>query len=230
MKTKIAVIISIITAVLFQPGCGSGSESARKDAGSNEAISVPRMKVTLSSLEDFYEATGTVQAKTTTQVSANIMGRITSLPFSEGDVVSRGQVLIQIDNSENKTRYDKAVAGLKEAQAAIVEIDRSAVAARLAFIPHLTEAARLIFARFAFRLPIAHRLPNDLGWSRIFAGFDRRPDIRHLLMGERDADFLNVGHWRTPCEFMAYIASKGAINPLIAKAEHEESLLRPEII
>jgi multidrug efflux pump subunit AcrA (membrane-fusion protein) len=132
MKTKTVLIISVVILLLFQFGCGSGSESERKDAGSAEAVSVPRMKVTLSSLEDFYEATGTVQAKTTTQVSANIMGRITSLPFSEGDVVSRGQVLIQIDNSENKTRYDKAAAGLKEARAAIVEVDRSAEAANAA--------------------------------------------------------------------------------------------------
>lgn len=128
MKTKTLVIAAVIAAA-FQFGCGSGSETETKNAGGGETISVPRMKVTLGSVENFYEATGTVQAKTTTQVSSNIMGRITSLPFSEGDTVSKGQVIIQIDNSENKTRFDKANAGLKEAQAALVEIDRSAEAA-----------------------------------------------------------------------------------------------------
>lgn len=132
MKTKTLVIVSVIAALLFQFGCGSESDTAKKDAAAGETISVPKMKVTLGSVENFYEATGTVQAKTTTQVSANVMGRITSLPFSEGDTVSKGQLIIQIDNSENQTRFDKANAGLKEAQAALVEIDRSAEAAEAA--------------------------------------------------------------------------------------------------
>ncbi len=132
MNTKIFPIISILALLLVFSGCGGGEESAEKKAPSGEALNVPRMKVTLGSLENFYEATGTVQAKTTTQVSSNMMGRITSLPFAEGDTVSRGQILIQIDNSENQTRFQKATAGLKEARAALVEIDRSAEAAAAA--------------------------------------------------------------------------------------------------
>ena len=132
MKTKTVLIISVVLLILLQFGCGSGSETAKKEGGAAEVLNVPKMKVTLGSVDNYYEATGTVQAKTTTQVSSNIMGRITSLPFSEGDTVSRGQVLIQIDNSENQTRYDKAYAGLKEARAALIEIDRNADAATAA--------------------------------------------------------------------------------------------------
>jgi multidrug efflux system membrane fusion protein len=78
-----------------------------------------------SSIEDFYEATGTVKAKTTTQVSANMMGRIISFPVAEGDTVTRGQVLVEIDSSESKAQLLKAQAGLLEAQASLVEIERS---------------------------------------------------------------------------------------------------------
>jgi multidrug efflux pump subunit AcrA (membrane-fusion protein) len=86
-------------------------------------------KVTKSSTSDFYEATGTVKAKTTTQVSANMMGRIIYFPFREGDLVSRGQILVEIDNREAEAQLQKAKAGLQEAKASLIEIDKSTEAA-----------------------------------------------------------------------------------------------------
>lgn len=129
MRTKILLTTVAGLVLILQMACGSSGVGTGKTEQVGEAVAVPTVKVTLGSMEDFYEATGTVQAKTTTQVSSNIMGRITSFPFSEGDNVSRGQLVVQIDNSENKTRYDKATAGLKEARAALVEVARSADAA-----------------------------------------------------------------------------------------------------
>lgn len=127
MKTRTLPSISVFVLILFLLGCGGG-ETGGTDEGAVETVSVPRMKVTTGSIENFYEATGTVQARSTTEVSSNIMGRITSLPFEEGAIVSKGQILVEIDNSENQTRYQKAAAGLKEAEAALTEIDRSAEA------------------------------------------------------------------------------------------------------
>ncbi len=131
MKTKIALVFSILTALILQPGCGGGEKTA-ENAGQSETISVPRMKVTKGSIEDYYEATGTVQARTTTEVSANIMGRIIALPYAEGDAVSKGQILVRLDDSENQTRFRKATAGMNEAQAALAEIERSTEAAQAA--------------------------------------------------------------------------------------------------
>ncbi|MEZ5308195.1 MAG: efflux RND transporter periplasmic adaptor subunit [Pyrinomonadaceae bacterium] len=129
---KIAIPIILIVFALWSASC-SKKEEAKKDAPKQNTVqNVALTKVTKSSIEDYYEATGTIKAKTTTQISANMMGRIISFPFSEGDYVSRGQLLVQIDDSESKTRLDKANAGLKEAQAALVEIDRSVEAANAA--------------------------------------------------------------------------------------------------
>jgi multidrug efflux pump subunit AcrA (membrane-fusion protein) len=116
-------------ALVFTANCGKKSEPETRLAPPATVQNVPIAKVTKSSIEDFYEATGTVKAKRTTQVSANMMGRIVSFPFTEGDTVSRGQVLVEIDNRESQTQLQKAQAGLREAQAALVEIDRSVEAA-----------------------------------------------------------------------------------------------------
>lgn len=125
MKTKFALISAAMIASFLAASCGKEKAPETTTPASAEVKNVAIVKVSRSSIEDFYEATGTVKAKTTTQVSANIMGRIISFPAAEGDMVTRGQVLVEIDNSESKTQLARAQAGLKEAQASLVEVARS---------------------------------------------------------------------------------------------------------
>ena len=125
MKTKIALITATVTFAIFTASCSKEKAPVVETPIAVEVKNVMIAKVSRSSIEDFYEATGTVKAKTTTQVSANMMGRIISFPAAEGDTVSRGQVLVEIDNSESQTQLARAQAGLKEAQASLVEVARS---------------------------------------------------------------------------------------------------------
>lgn len=127
MKTKLALITAMLS-VAVAAGCSKERPSSVATPNS-EVKNVAVVKVSRSSIEDYYEATGTVKAKTTTQVSANIMGRIVSFPAAEGETVSRGQVLVEIDNSESKARVEKARGALAEAQAAMTEVARSVDAA-----------------------------------------------------------------------------------------------------
>lgn len=128
-KRSISVFLLAAAAATFA-ACGKEKAGNSVRPAANEIGDVAVTTVTRSSIEDFYEATGTVNAKTTTQISANILGRIISLPVSEGDRVSRGQLLVRIDNSEAKTRLQQAESGLKEARAAEVEVEKNADAAR----------------------------------------------------------------------------------------------------
>jgi multidrug efflux pump subunit AcrA (membrane-fusion protein) len=61
-----------------------------------------------------------------------MMGRIISMPAAEGDTVTRGQLLVEIDAAESRTRLEKARAALAEAQAGMTEVDRSVEAASAA--------------------------------------------------------------------------------------------------
>jgi len=126
MKTKFAVLM--VAGMLFA-ACGKtkGPEPVAQAPAEIKNVSVA--KVSRSSVTENYEATGTVKAKTTTQVSANMMGRIVSIPAVEGDTVTRGQVLVEIDASESKTQRARAEAGLKEAQASLTEVERGVDAA-----------------------------------------------------------------------------------------------------
>lgn len=131
---RIFTIVAAGAIALMAAGCGKETVSETHPPNAPEVSNVAITKVSHSSIEDFYEATGTVKAKTTTQVSANIMGRIVSFPLVEGDTVTRGQVIVEIDNSESKTQSDKARAALREAEASLVEVARSAEVARAAVL------------------------------------------------------------------------------------------------
>jgi multidrug efflux pump subunit AcrA (membrane-fusion protein) len=130
MKRSLAFGFWLFISALLLAGCGKKAEST-----SPTLTAIPNVvisKVTRSSIANYYEATGTVKAKTTTQVSANLMGRIISIPVSEGDRVVKGQTLIQIDNRDAQAQLQKAQAGLKEAEASLTEIANSVTAANAA--------------------------------------------------------------------------------------------------
>jgi len=113
------------------------SACGKKQALNTVALAAPLPSVTItrvsrSAVAENYEATGTVTARTTTQVSANLMGRINSIPVSEGDIVRKGQTLAEIDDREARTQLEKAQAGLSEARASLIELDNSVTAANAA--------------------------------------------------------------------------------------------------
>lgn len=132
MKKKFALITAVVILTIFIVSCSKEKASDVNQQTNAEVKNVAIVKVTRSSIEDFYEATGTVKAKTTTQVSANMMGRIISFPTAEGDTVARGQTLVEIDSSESKAQLQKAQAGLEEAQASLAEVERSVDSANAA--------------------------------------------------------------------------------------------------
>jgi membrane fusion protein, multidrug efflux system len=127
-KTILSIATTIVLAA-FTINCGKAPLPESTSASVVELSGVEIIKVAPSSIEDFYEATGTVKARTTTQVSANMMGRIVTFPVVEGDTVTRGQVIVEIDNSESKAQMLRAQGVLKEARASLIEVARSAESA-----------------------------------------------------------------------------------------------------
>lgn len=130
---KRALLAVPIVVVIAAAGAGCGKKENLNTPGTSMPIpNVTITKVSGSAVADYYEATGTVSAKTTTQVSSSLLGRINSVTVSEGDAVRKGQLLIEIDDRDAKTRLEKAQAGLREAEASLIELDSSAASASAA--------------------------------------------------------------------------------------------------
>jgi multidrug efflux pump subunit AcrA (membrane-fusion protein) len=89
-------------------------------------------KVKTSSVDDLYEAVGTVRARNSSTIAAKIMGNIVKLNVREGDRVRAGQTLIEIENREAATQVTKAQAGVRESTDALDEVQRNILAAESA--------------------------------------------------------------------------------------------------
>ena len=90
-----------------------------------------------TSVDDYYEAVGTVRARNSSVIAARIMGNIVALHVREGDTVRAGQTLIEIESREAGIQVQKAQAGVREATDTLDEVDRNIRAAESA-----REAAR----------------------------------------------------------------------------------------
>jgi HlyD family secretion protein len=78
-------------------------------------------------------APGKIEAKTRVQVSADIMGRIVKLLVKEGDRVRRGQLMLQLDDTQYRSAYEQARAGYTSAQARLREARSSLKIAEATF-------------------------------------------------------------------------------------------------
>jgi multidrug efflux pump subunit AcrA (membrane-fusion protein) len=116
--------------VLLATACEKKQEAAPEKPTTVSGIQTE--VVNISATSDYYEAVGTVRAKTSTVLSAKIVGSITALHAREGDRVRAGQTLIEIDNRDARTQVSKAQAGVREAQTGTDEVDKNIRAAESA--------------------------------------------------------------------------------------------------
>ncbi len=129
-RGNLLVGVMVVLLGLFASACGKKPQVAAEKLPVVTGVQVE--KVAASSVDDFYEATGTVRAKSTTVLSSRIMGTVMSLRVREGDRVKAGQALIEIDNREAAAQLQKAQAGLRQAEQAVAEADQASNAAQSA--------------------------------------------------------------------------------------------------
>jgi membrane fusion protein, multidrug efflux system len=122
-KQILGIAVVGIISSLLSVACGGGKKPAESKGPVVDGVRTAR--VALTSIEDSYEATGTVRSKTTVVVSSKLMAAITSFPVREGDRVTAGQLLVQLDSRDATAQLDKAKAGEREARDALAEVEQA---------------------------------------------------------------------------------------------------------
>jgi len=97
------VVILIIVAVVI---------SGKKE----KLIEVQTEKVSKQNITQIVTATGKIQAETKVVISAEVSGEIISLPFKEGDVVKKGDVVVKIRPDSYMPKLKQEQAGINVAQ------------------------------------------------------------------------------------------------------------------
>jgi RND family efflux transporter MFP subunit len=115
MVMKQKLYITGLVFILTLAGCGSKNETPLQ----REVVNgVTVTKIGPTTVDDYYETSGTVRAKTVSNVASRVMGTVTSMKVKEGDKVAAGDILMTIDNRDTAQRVAAAEATLNEAQSA----------------------------------------------------------------------------------------------------------------
>ena len=97
MKRILISVFCVLPFLFF--GCAKKEEPKPEKVQTVSGVKIETVKS--SSQEEIYEAVGTVRSKTTSVISARVMGNILAIHVREGERVKTGQLLIEIDDRES---------------------------------------------------------------------------------------------------------------------------------
>ena len=95
-----------------------GMSAARRG---NKAVEVRTEKVQKRDLVASVTASGQVRPQTKVDVASDVSGKITKLAVKEGQMVSAGQFLLQIDQSQPQANVDRAAAAVASTRAQLAQ-------------------------------------------------------------------------------------------------------------
>ena len=96
-----------------------------------DGIAVNYETIQRRDLESIVSASGKIQPKQSVNISADTMGRVTSLSVNEGDQVTKGQFLLEIDPRNLRTRVESGEASLQASASQLLQMRMAIEAARI---------------------------------------------------------------------------------------------------
>jgi len=178
MKKPWMLILSLVTLAL--------SNAAM--AGSLRAIQVQEREVAQR-----YSVDGVVEATRQSTVSAQISGRVKALNFDVGDRVSKGQILLRIDEREANQAVAGSNAQLAQAQAALDNARLNYERSQQLFAQKFISQAALDKAKADFEMAAAQARASAAGaeqsalaqsYTAVVAPYAGVVSARHVELGE----------------------------------------------
>ncbi|MRG93180.1 efflux RND transporter periplasmic adaptor subunit [Polyangium spumosum] len=121
----------LLAAVLLTAGGGGFYAWKQKAAAAAEGTKYQSQKVERGDLRVTVTATGTLKARNTVEVGAEITGRVLEVHVNFNDKVTKGQILAEIDTEQYTARVEEATAQLASANASLVNARATANEAKL---------------------------------------------------------------------------------------------------
>lgn len=156
MKRRTKIIITVI-AILAIAGITFASIKGKKKEGTPVTFG----KVERMDLTSKVSANGRIDAKRKVDLSANVMGQIVNLAVREGDVVKKGDFLLQIDQKQLAASAEGAAASMRA-----LFSDRDAARANLAEAQRIYDRARANYEQKIIPLAELDRARTSLESSR----------------------------------------------------------------
>jgi multidrug efflux pump subunit AcrA (membrane-fusion protein) len=113
MSKKMIVIALCITAFIVTAGCAKKKEVVKE-------LPVPEVQLVQpkrEQIQDMYQASGSMEAMQTVELASEISGKIRKLYADEGQRVSLGMLVVDIEDGVQKSQLAQAQANLMKAKA-----------------------------------------------------------------------------------------------------------------
>lgn len=119
--TKLALFISIIGIVAAGVACKRSKAENNNGAAAAPAsvIDVTTTPAILRQLPRYFEATGSLAANEQTDVAPSTSGKVSAIGVDIGSYVRRGQMIVRLDDNDNRIRLQQAQAQLAQARATL---------------------------------------------------------------------------------------------------------------
>jgi len=105
--------LMVVALSFWLAGCNNQQPAAHGPPPAEVTVSKPEQKEVVN----WNEFTGRTAAVKLVTVTPRVSGYIVDIPFKEGDIVHKGDLLFQIDPRPYQDAYDQAVGQLQQAQA-----------------------------------------------------------------------------------------------------------------
>jgi membrane fusion protein (multidrug efflux system) len=190
MKHPFLPLLALLTTLA---GCGPDKD-ADKPAGPPPPTAVTLVAARTTEAVYYDEYPATAVALNSVELRSQVGGFITGLSFQEGEVVTKGQKLYEIDRRTYEAAYQQALAGLRGTQATVQNAQlnltryqrlaqQDAIAGQIvdnAATAYTTAQAQVAQARAAVDLARANR-----SYSVITAPFSGRIGISQVRLGSQ---------------------------------------------
>ncbi len=124
-QRTLPVFFLLLVTGFFLIGCGEKVDPGGAQVKRPSISGVSIATLTPASIEEFYEAVGTVKADHTSTIASRMMGAVTSLLVKEGDTVENGQLLLTVDDRDVVQKVKAAEAGYQEATKALESVKQN---------------------------------------------------------------------------------------------------------
>ena len=114
-RTKVWVVVGVVVLVV------AGLVGFQINRQKNRATEVRLEQVSRRDLVSSVTASGKIEAKTSVDISADITGRIIDIAVKEGDLVKKGQFLLQIDPAQYQAAVARAQGVVASTEATLIQ-------------------------------------------------------------------------------------------------------------
>ncbi len=177
MKYPAVLLLGLCSAFLLA-ACGGDEETQGRGAWGGGATRVVTAEVELQPLVDEIQALGTARANESVQIQPRISSLVETINFEEGQTVSAGELLVELENDEILAGLALAEANLSESRS-LYERNRTLSSSQAISVSNLEELLAEVQVNEAQVQAAQARLDNTL----IRAPFDGRVGLRRVSPG-----------------------------------------------